>query len=496
MGARGAPRNALAMSDPFPSTLFTRRLERRVLGFISAQGIARPGEKAVVAVSGGPDSTALLVLASRLAPVLGWRLTVAHFDHGLRGPAEAAADEAFVRDVASALGLPVTTGKGDVIRSARRNGLSLEDAARRLRYRFLARAARAAGATAVLLGHTRDDQAETVLLHILRGSGLDGLAGMRPRSAWPVSAGPEAVRPLLGVARWETERYCRELGLAPRQDATNEMLLAYRNRIRHEVMPRLRQINPQAAVALARMADAVAVDAAHLKAEADAAWRRLAQREGGAVSLPASGLEKLDPAIGARVLRRAFETLAKGRGSLGNAHVQSLLTMLEKGRGRVSLPCGITASMTAKGLILGKSAEAGSKKLAETVVDVPGVTVVGPWQVEAAIVAPPADVRSVGALEAYMDAGALAPPLTVRSRRPGDRLRPLGLGGEKKVQDILVDARVPAEERDGVPLLCDARGVVWVVGHRLDQRAAVTAETQKAVRLTFRPRGAPAGWGA
>jgi len=481
------------MADPFPSTLFSRRLERRVLRFISARGIVRPGEKALVAVSGGPDSTALLVLASRLAPALGWRLVVAHFDHGLRGPAEAAADEAFVRSLAEALGLPVVSGRGDVRRSARRNKLSLEDAARRLRYRFLARAARAAGATAVLLGHTRDDQAETVLLHILRGTGLDGLAGMRPRSPWPVSTGPDAVRPLLGVARWETERYCRELGLAPRQDATNEMLFAYRNRIRHEIMPRLRQINPQAAVALARMADAVALDAAHLGAEADAAWRRLAQRQAGAILLPAKGLRELDPAIRARVLRRAFEALSKGPGGIGSAHVQALLAVLDKGRGRVSLPCAITASVTAQGLTLRKGAEGGARGLAETVLAVPGVTQVGPWRVEAAFVPRPNDVRSAGAFEAYMDASALVPPLTVRSRRPGDRLRPLGLGGEKKVQDILVDDRVPAEERDGVPLLCDAKGVVWVVGHRLDQRAAVTTATERVVRVVFHASKGPPG---
>lgn len=481
------------MSDPFPSTPFTRRLERRVLRFLSAEGLTRPGEKVLVAVSGGPDSTALLIVASRLVPALGWRLAAAHFDHRLRGPLEAAADEAFVREVAGALGLPVVCGKGDVARSARRNRLSLEDAARRLRYRFLARAARDAGAVAVLLGHTRDDQAETVLLHMLRGSGLDGLAGMRPRSPWPTGAGPQALRPLLEVGRWETERYCRELGLAPRRDATNEIPLAYRNRVRHEVMPRLRRINPQAAAALARMADAVALDAAHLRAEAEDAWRRLGQRQEGAVFLPAGGLSELDLAIRARVLRLAFRVLTRSSGDLAAAHVRSLLSVLKKGRGRVSLPRGVTASVTAQGVTLRKGAEVPNKGLPETTLNIPGVTAVGPWEVETAIMPPPSDVRAAGAFEAYLDAGAIEEPLVVRSRRPGDRLRPLGLGGEKKVQDILVDARVPVEERDSVPMLCDAKGVVWVVGHRLDQRAAVTGATKRVVRVAFRAAGGGQG---
>ena len=239
---------------PLRSTPFTRKIERRVLEFIRSRHLLTVAERVLLAVSGGPDSTALLAILSRLRGELGVQITAAHFDHMLRGRKEAATDLAYVQGLAAVLELPLACGRGDVAARSRREGQSVETAARTLRYGFLRREAKARAASVVMLGHTLDDQAESVLLHIIRGSGLDGLAGMRPRSPWPFGRGPEVARPLLALGREETERYCNDAGLQPRQDPTNELLIATRNRVRHEVLPALRAINPGVSEALARLA--------------------------------------------------------------------------------------------------------------------------------------------------------------------------------------------------------------------------------------------------
>src|SRR5436309_2670989 len=219
------------------SIRFMAALERRVLDQIRKNRIFTPGEHVLVGVSGGPDSTALLVMLSRLRPKLHMHLTVAHFDHMLRTPREAEDDASFAAAIAGALGVPLVTGAADVRASAHRNHHSVEDTARRLRYAFLGEHVLSSSASCVSVGHTMDDQAETVLLHLIRGSGLDGLAGMRARAPWPFGAGPDLARPLLGLRRRDTERYCRQPGIEPRADPTNELPIASRNRLRHEPLP-------------------------------------------------------------------------------------------------------------------------------------------------------------------------------------------------------------------------------------------------------------------
>jgi tRNA(Ile)-lysidine synthase len=246
-----------------------RGLQGRVLRFVRRRCVLTPGERVLVAVSGGQDSMALLLILARLAAELDIQLTVAHFDHMLRSRQEARDDEAAVRDLAVSLDLSFVTGAGDVPARARQRRESVEEAARHLRFDFLGREARRMKAKVVTLGHTRDDRAETVLLHLLRGSGLDGLIGLRPRSAWPLGRGPSLARPLLESSRAETLRYCRQAGLTPREDPTNLLLQATRNRLRHEVVPVLRRLNPRLDEALCRLGEATASAVDYLEAAAD-----------------------------------------------------------------------------------------------------------------------------------------------------------------------------------------------------------------------------------
>src|SRR3990170_337780 len=325
---------------PGEATPFMKGLQSRVLRFVRRQGVLNAGERALLAVSGGQDSSALLLIASSLAGDLGVEVAVAHFDNRLRSRGEARDDVEAVRTMAQALGLPFVAGSGDVRARAVRWQESMEAAARNLRFAFLAREAKRLNAGVVVLCHTRDDRAETVMLHLLRGSGLDGLIGLRPRSTWPFGRGPALARPLLAVTRAETGRYCREASVSPREDPTNLMLEATRNRLRHELLPSLRQFNPRLDDALCRLGDAAAAAVAPLDADTEGAWQTLATTERWAVAFPRDAFEGLSTAVRARLLRLAVRRLA-GPAAGGEAvHVAALEEALGKRRAVVALSGG------------------------------------------------------------------------------------------------------------------------------------------------------------
>lgn len=473
-------------------------LERRVLRYARERAVLRPGEHVLAAVSGGPDSTALLLILSRLAPALGLTLAVGHFDHGLRGPAAARRERSYVEGLCDRLDVPVQLGAGDTRAQARAHRLSLEEAARDLRYGFLANAAAAAGCTVVATGHTADDQVETVLLHIIRGSGLAGLAGMAARGSWPLTGreGLDVGRPLLCLRRQETDRYCRGEGLAPVEDPSNASPRFLRNRVRLELLPLLRQYNRRIDSALLGLAEAAGADLAVLEAMAGDA---LASDNGGqAVVMSRRRLGELPEGLRRHALRLAVRRLLGDVRDLHRNHIDALLAGLARGVGyHLDLPRGLHFDVGYEEATLSlEQAEGPGPRPAslrpvqpsppEAPLTVPGLTSWEPWRVEAEVTAvsperPPADPW-----QAWLDADVTGEDLRVRSRRPGDRFQPLGLAGEKKLQDFFVDARVPRAQRDAVPLVCGKPGIVWVVGHRIDGRARVTEATRRVLRLRFR----------
>ena len=277
-----------------------RRLLKETKRLLTELGLAHSRQALVAAVSGGPDSMALLLLLDRLKQPLGLELHVAHLDHGLRG-LESREDARFVEKVALDMDLPVTLGWEDVESYRRDRGLSLEEAAREARYSFLSGVATAQGASAVVLGHTSDDQVETILMHLLRGSGLAGFAGMSPIAYWPSNHHKERValaRPLLDTTKEETAAYCRLRGVTPRQDTSNLSMKLTRNRIRLELLPYLREYNPRIREALLRLSGSAAQDLAYLLEAAGQAVERLAvagpdrhQGRKGRICRPAPGAE-------------------------------------------------------------------------------------------------------------------------------------------------------------------------------------------------------------
>jgi tRNA(Ile)-lysidine synthase len=426
-----------------PST--PRDIVRAVRAFARRNDILRPGPL-VLAVSGGTDSTALALVMAELAAEFGLVLHVAHFDHRTR-PRDAAADAAFVASLADRIGAPVRVGRAE-------RPTKSENEARRERYAFLRRVAESVGATAIATGHTRDDQAETVLLHLARGSGLVGLAGMRPLRAG-------IARPLLAIGRAETEAMCRAAGIRPREDPSNRSLRFARNRIRLKVLPELEAINPQVRAALARFAEAAAEAETILGASASDA-----SRDPGVDPTPgATGPATLVRAIDVRALPRdrvpreralASAWRAAMRTTLTTRHRTALMALAAStdGSRRLDLPGG--AAIREYSALRFVPAQALSRRAPDAPRRDPtplerGATVEWHgWRI--ALGMEEDGLRYTGRIEGP------AAGLAVRGRRPGDRV------ARTKLQDVFVDRKVPSRLRDTWPVITLNDEVVWVPG--------------------------------
>ena len=469
-------------------------LADRVAAAVEGPASIPRGGRVVAAVSGGGDSVALAHLLAELAGrSLVTLAGVAHVNHGLRGAASDG-DERFCRGLARRLGVPCLVESADVAALARSRRVSVERAGHEVRHAFFRRAAAELGAGRVALGHTIDDQAETVLLRLIRGAGAAGLSGMRPRTGL-------LVRPLLAVSRADLRGYLADRGLPFREDASNADRRVPRNRVRHELLPQLRTYSPRIVEALARQADIAQADDAWLGRLANETAADLVSYGGGAVEMDAAGLSGLPAALARRVVRGAFARAVPGRRDIGFGAVERVRRVAAGGPPRADLP-GCRVERTAGRVRLvpreGRGGPAPRSGFAYRL-DVPGEVAVPEADVvvRAEVVAAGA-VRVPGLGGAGDPAGptavvaaSAAPPLVVRSWRFGDRYRPLGLGGRsRKLQDLFVDRKVPRAERARVPIVLDAAGrVVWVVGFGIGHGFRVGGTDESVLFLKVRPLG-------
>jgi tRNA(Ile)-lysidine synthase len=441
-----------------------RRIESSVRRYVRLYDLLPAESKALVAASGGPDSTAMLLLLARLAKSRSAKLSVAYFNHGLRGVETDETECAFVRDLAESLGLRFLSGRGEVRSRASEQHLSLEDAARRERYKFLAEAARESGSTIVATGHTASDQAETVLLHVVRGSGVAGLGGIAPRSDWPFGGHPELtlVRPLLSVSREETVAYCAAAGITPLKDETNLSPAFWRNRVRNELLPLLRTFNPRIEDSLVRLAEAARLDSDFLESVAAEA---VVQDDDSIAAIPRPLFSVLEPSPRRHALRLALKRAVGDTQEFGERHILALERLGLEGKtgDRLDLPRGVRADLTLGSLELRVPTEEPFRLPdAPVLLSVPGQTAFGPLRI---VASPEGAIEDAVFVEA--DTEAVGTRLCVRRRREGDRFQPLGMKGTKKLQDFLVDEHIPRSERDAVPIFENDRGIVWVGGLRL-----------------------------
>jgi len=464
-------------------------LEDRVFDFILRRNLFPPGSRVLVAVSGGPDSVALLHLLYNLRQALGISLVVAHLDHNLRGE-ESTRDALHVAEMASQLDLPFSIGGRDVAAYRNSHSLSLEEAAREVRYDFLCEAAAESGAGVIATGHTRNDNTETILMHLIRGSGTLGLKGLQPKTCWK-SGGKscQIVRPLLEISRGEIEAYCLQRGLATRLDSTNLSLSPLRNRIRLDLLPLLHGYNPGIEKALLRLANIAGDELDFLSTERDQAWQEVATRDKNIIILDKAEFDRLHPALQRSLLRRSLEELAGSLKDFEAGHIEDMLAMLEKPAGKqLVLPQGFSFTVEYGRYLLGKSPEelCPFPTVENSVcLTVPGVTRAGKWKVTAEIIQGGTIGPDAGALTAYLDLDRTGEALLMRRRQPGDRFFPLGGGGQKKVKDFLIDARVPRLWRDNIPVITSGNDIAWLAGYRIDERFKVTENTRRVLRLAL-----------
>ncbi len=498
------------------------RIVEAVAAAATAHALWKPDAALVVAVSGGADSLCLLGalcdLRAASHAIAPGRLIVAHLDHGMRGE-HGAADAARTGEIAASLGLEYVTERVDVPRLARTEHRSLEDAARRARYAFLRRTRHDTEADRIVTGHTRDDQAETIVMHFLRGSGIAGLTGMAPLAG-------DVARPLLDVPRAETEAYCAERGWEPAEDASNTDLRLTRNRVRLRLLPELERYNPNLRETLIRNAALLAADEAYLEERAEAAWAETAHYDAtsGEVTFALRELREQPVALRHRLYRKAARLVVDTDNLLEARHLQLLDDLLANGHGgsTLHLPGGLRVVLGYATLTFAHHArqqtraEAPSMVSPEVPLPLPGeVALPGlGWRIRSLVMDVPAGLESglpqdpfeapqlayaglVGAeleraeMRAYLDADAARGPLSVRTWRPGDRFRPLGLAAEKKLQDYFSDAKVPRPLRSRLPLVFGRDHLLWVAGQRIDDRARITPDTRRILVLQLEPLPLP-----
>ncbi|MFQ5577851.1 MAG: tRNA lysidine(34) synthetase TilS [Anaerolineae bacterium] len=482
-------------------------LQPQIDAFCQQHTLIAPGDKIVVGVSGGADSLCLLAVLNKMAPAYTLKLHVAHLHHGLRGRA-ADEDADFVAGLAQKWGLSATIGKEDVAAIAQKQKLSLEAAARQARYTFLAHVAHFLNAPKIAVAHNANDQAETVLLRFLRGSGVTGLRGMLPATPLadyipataagktPLSAPRTLIRPLLDTPRADIEAYCRAHALTPRLDASNRERAFLRNRVRHELLPLLKTYNPNIVATIQRTASLMAADSETLQKEVERTWRFVVHsKTARAITFDRNDWQVLSLGMQRQILRRAIQALRRSLKTIEFAHIDRAIGMLAQGNtgSRLDLPHNLRLSLDYHTFTLANRSYTSPlpniphfKPGDDVPLKIPGITVLpgSRWYLHTTL-AVKNSISSTALKEghpwrAYFDAGVVGQNPIVRSRRPGDSFYPFGLKGHRqRLKAFMINQKIPAAQRAHIPLLVSEGGqICWVCGWRTDHRSRVTPKTE------------------
>jgi tRNA(Ile)-lysidine synthase len=460
-----------------------------------------PGEHVIAAVSGGPDSLALLQILILLSLEFDLSLTVAHMNHGMRGP-ESDAEEEFVRLFCKERRIPFRVRRVDIyaLRNENRNRKSLEDLGREERYRFFTSLAIEIGASRIALGHHREDQAETVLMNLLRGSGMEGIKGMLP-----VRDG-RFIRPLLEVSRKEILKFLGDRNIPFLEDSSNSKNIFLRNKIRHHLIPMLQeQYNPKIVDSLNRITQIVQREDKFLKTCVGNVledWKVLPATENGEICIEISKLLELPEALRFRMIKTLLDSYVASTQRITSSHINAIMDLITGTKPDVSifLPGNIWVRREYDKLEIAKNIRAkyheASSKMKESADDKYCYLLEIPCILEIKEINCVIKTSFVEVTESiydsdfskerkytYFDYDKVKIPLVIRNRREGDHFQPLGMNGTKKLKTYFIDEKVPRRRRNTVPLLVDSHSIIWIAGMRLSERVRIDRETSKIAKI-------------
>jgi tRNA(Ile)-lysidine synthase len=457
------------------------QLIRKVAETIKRYSMISEGEHVLTALSGGPDSVCLLQILSELRNEYKISLSAIYVDHRLR-PDETPFEADFCKKICNALNIPLLSKSIDVLTFAQKEGINKQEAARELRYRAFHEAADELKADKIALGHNRDDQAETVLIRLIRGSGPTGLSAIPPVRG-------KIIRPLIEIQRMEIEDFLDKKNIPFVVDSSNLTDRYLRNKLRHVIMPELKKINPAVSKTISRTSDIFRDEERYFDiAVAKSLMKMISRKNDRSIELFIAPMEILDTVILRRVLRRAIDA-TKGLKGISFLHIEDIINLIRSGRSgdRIFLPNGIRVI---KEYSLLKITSEEPKKLATYAMEKPGEVRLPESSMTLfteLIDCAETDGLGDGKRIAVINADRLIFPLSIRARKRGDYFFPLGFGRRKKLQDYFVDEKIPRDEREAIPLLINGNEeIVWIVGHRIDERYKIEKNTKKILKCLIK----------
>lgn len=454
----------------------------RIKRTIEDYNLINHGDRVIVAISGGPDSVCLLHALSQLREEYDLELYGAHLNHNFRG-IEAQIDAQYVSQLCEKLDVLCFIKSIDVPQYAKSEGLSPEEAGRILRYEFFEEVASRVSATKIAVAHNENDQAETVLMRLLRGTGLQGLTAIHAKRG-------KIIRPLLHIDRQSIESYCENHNLSPRIDLTNLESIYKRNKIRLELIPYLEEnYNPNVIQSLFKTAEILKNDFDFIEEKAREVFQSLVSSEkNNRLELSIVGIRRLHPALQSRIVRLCAGRLLGRQEILEYNHVQSILELVDKGvtGKKTILPMGLVAKTSYENLVFALLEEEDNEYSC-------GLQVEGSIYLDevngdfTTRVIERSQMQEI-ARDKYkkcFDFDQVKNVLNVRNRREGDRFYPLGLTGSKKLKDFFIDYKIDRDERDKMPLVCDGDEIMWIVGLRISEKYKITDETTRILEVTY-----------
>lgn len=462
-------------------------ITEKFLRTIKANNLIEKGENVVIGVSGGPDSICLLHLLWRLKEDFNIKLFAVHLDHQFRG-IEAEKDAKYVEEFCEALGIESFIFSHDIGKYSKEKGITFEEAGREWRYKLFDEVAKKTNSSKIAVAQNRNDQAETVLMRLFRGSGLDGL------TAIDYKRDEKIIRPLLDINRKEIEEYCEKNNLKPRIDKTNLETIYTRNKIRLELIPYIeKNFNPSIIDALWRSANLLRDDSYYLNLLTEEKLKDITlEKSKGKYSLDQNKFDNLDIAIKKRVLRRAIGEVKGSLKEIGWTHIESVIELINKKNvgSRLDLPGHITAQLGYNSIDVKNSTKLQGENKAydfEYELGIGKITYIE--TLNASIKVELVEQSKVNNKKdkntALIDYDKIKGNLCIRNRRNGDKFKPIGMKGTKKVKDYFIDQKVSKDMRDKIPILCDEKGIIWVVGYRMSESYRVDSKTDKVIKLTY-----------